>query len=189
MTQNIIGPAQGGRRWSRSLAVAAMGLMLSACSHLSMPKMPSMPSMPKLSLPKLGSDKPAEAKQDLSATPRDLLSAKLVNPRADSKTPNMTVGKLLEFADRYLACDCANMRFARAWEKTDDGYQLLANSGVVRPLHFICKDGTDGRECFLAEIDRGPQTDTLHERFVPGSEFIQFIYQNGVKCERETPCQ
>ena len=148
-----------------------------------------MPKMPSVSLPKLSRDKVAEPKQDLSATPRDLLSAKLVNPRTDDKTPNMTVGKLLEFADRYLACDCANMRFARAWEKSDDGYKLLTNSGVVRPLHFVCKEVGEARECFLAEIDRGPQTESLHERFVPGAEFIQFLYQNGVKCERETPCQ
>ena len=173
----------------RALTLVLLGLALGACGHVPLPTMPKMPKMPTVSLPHLGGDKAAAPRQDLSATPRDLLAAKLVNPRADSNTPNMTVGKLLEFADRYLACDCANMRFARAWEKTDDGYQLLTNSGVVHPLHFVCTDAAAGRECFLTEIDRGPQTEALNQRFVPGAEFIQFLYQNGIKCERETPCQ
>ncbi len=160
--------------------IAVLGTSLSACSHISVPKI-SMPKLPSLA-------KEPQKPKDLSATPRDLLSAKLINPRPDPNIPNLTVGKLMEFADRYLACDCANMRFGQSWTKVDDGYLLVANSGVVRPLHFVCKDVTDGRECFLEEIDRGPQTDTLAERFVPGGEFIKFLYENGVKCERQTPC-
>lgn len=139
--------------------------------------------MPKL--PAIGKDEPAP---DVTATPRDLLTARLVNPRARPETPNMTVGKLIEFADRYLACDCASTRFVRAWEKTPRGYRLLTNSEVVRPIEFVCRDGDPERECFLTEIDRGERSPTLGERFVPGSEFIQFLYDNGVRCEREEPC-
>ena len=169
------------RRAALLLGTVLIGVGLNGCSHLSVPKV-SMPKLPSFSRDE---DKP----KDLSATPRDLLTAKLINPRPDPNVPNLTVGKLLEFADRYLACDCANMRFGQSWQKVDDGYILLTNSGVVRPLHFVCKDGAEGRECFLAEIDRGPQTAALAERFVPGGEFIKFLYENGVKCARETPCQ
>ncbi len=169
------------RRAARVLSVLALASALSACGHVSMPKV-SMPKLPTLS-------HEDEQPKDLSATPRDLMAAKLVNPRPDPNIPNLTVGKLMEFADRYLACDCANMRFGQSWQKVDDGYILLTNSGVVRPLHFVCKDAGESRECFLAEIDRGPQTPTLTERFVPGGDFIKFLYENGVKCERETPCQ
>ncbi len=158
--------------------LAAGALLVGACSRVPMPKM----SMPRL--PDLGGDEPA----DLTATPRDLLTARLVNPRADPNTPGMTVGKLIEFADRYLACDCATTRFVRAWEKTPNGYRLLTNSEVVRPIEFVCADAEDGRECFLTEIDRGTRAASLGERFVPGSEFIQFLYDNGVRCERAEPC-
>ncbi len=173
------------RRAVRMVAATVLGASLAACGHVSVPKI----SVPKISMPKLPSlSREPEKPKDLSATPRDLLTAKLINPRPDPNMPNLTVGKLMEFADRYLACDCANMRFGQSWQKVDDGYLLVANSGVVRPLHFVCKDATEGRECFLEEIDRGPQTDALAERFVPGGEFIKFLYENGVKCERETPC-
>ena len=159
---------------------------LSACSHIAVPTL----SMPKVSLPTLRAlNRTPDPPQDLSATPRELFSAKLINPRPDPNVPNLTVGKLMEFADRYLACDCANMRFGKSWTKLDDGYVLATNSEVVRPLHFVCTGDTDGRECFLAEIDRGPQTNTLAQRFVPGGEFIKFLYENGVKCARATPCQ
>ncbi|MCC6708390.1 MAG: hypothetical protein IT492_12610 [Gammaproteobacteria bacterium] len=169
------------RRLLRGCAVSVLVGALGACSHVSMPKV-SMPKMPSLS-------KEEEKPKDQSATPRDLMTAKLVNPRPDPNIPNLTVGKLMEFADRYLACDCANMRFGQSWQKVDDGYILLTNSDVVRPLHFVCKDVGESRECFLAEIDRGPQTPALTDRFVPGGDFIKFLYENGVKCERATPCQ
>ena len=167
------------RRATRVLGLLLLAITVSGCGHVAMPKV----SLPKL--PSLGQD---EKPKDLSATPRDLMTAKLVNPRPDANIPNLTVGKLMEFADRYLACDCANMRFGQSWQKVDDGYILLTNSGVVRPLHFVCKEVGESRECFLAEIDRGPQTPTLTERFVPGGEFIKFLYENGVKCARATPC-
>ena len=137
-----------------------------------------MPKLPELS----------KAEEDITATPRDLLTARLVNPPARDDTPRMTVGKLIEFADRYLACDCSTKRFVRAWEKTDNGYRLLTNSEFVRPIRFVCSDIEDRKECFLTEIDQGPRAESLGSRFVPGSEFIQFLYDNGVRCEREEAC-
>lgn len=162
-----------------AFCVGASSLVLTACSSVSLPKV-SMPTLPDLG----GDDEP----KDVTATPRDLLAARLVNPRANPDTPSMTVGKMIEFADRYLACDCAKTRFVRAWEKTADGYKLLTNSDVVRPIEFVCREAGAERECYLTEIDRGPQSPSLAQRYVPGSEFIQFLYDNGVKCERETPC-
>ncbi len=147
-----------------------------------------VPKMPKVSMPKLPDLGAKESAEDVTTTPRDLLTARLVNPPAKEDTPRMTVGKVIEFADRYLACDCATTRFVRAWEKTGDGYRLLTNSEFVRPINFVCADIEQGRECFLTEIDRGPQSDSLGSRFVPGSEFIQFLYENGVRCERKEPC-
>lgn len=157
-------------------------LVVAGCSRMPVPR-----------LPHLGADDaPAAATPattvDQTATPRDMLTAHLVNPRVDPATPNMTVGKLIEYADRYLACDCASTRFVRRWERTAHGYRLETNSGVVAPLEFVCRDTADDRECFLTEIDRGPQAATLEERFVPGSEFIRFLYDNGVRCPREEPC-
>jgi len=139
-----------------------------------------MPKMPSLSA--------KEAPKDLTATPRDLLTARLVNPHAKADTPNMTVAKMIEFADRYLACDCAKTRFVRAWEKTDSGYKLLTNSEFVRPIEFVCQATSEARECYLTEIDRGSRAPSLTQRFVPGSDFIQFLYDNGVQCAREEPC-
>lgn len=163
------------------LAALLAGLALAGCSSVSMPKV-SMPS-----LPVIGGDEPG-ADETSTATPRDLLTARLVNPRANPDTPSMTVGKMIEFADRYLACDCATVRFVRSWEKTDEGYRLYTNSEFVRPIDFVCRDVEDTRQCYLLEIDRGPRSDSLTERFVPGSEFIQFLYDNGKQCARESAC-
>lgn len=159
--------------------VAFLLMLLSGCSRVSVPKV----SLPKL--PDLGSK---EVTADTTATPRDLLTARLLNPRANPNTPNMTVGKMIEFADRYLACDCATTRFVRSWEKTAEGYLLQTNSEVVKPLEFICRAVDNNQACYLTEIDRGPNSASLTERFVPGSEFIQFLYDNGVQCQRDTPC-
>lgn len=172
------------RRGRHLTAAGLLIALLAGCGHVSVPKV-SMPKMPGTG----GDDEqPAQLATDLTATPRDLLGAHLVNPRVNEATPNMTVGKMIEYADRYLACDCAGTRFVRSWEKTAEGYKAMTNSDVVRPLEFKCKDNEGGRDCYLIEIDRGPQSATFEERFVPGSNFIQFLYEHGVQCERAEPC-
>ncbi|MGE0483247.1 MAG: hypothetical protein AB7Q81_03815 [Gammaproteobacteria bacterium] len=169
----------------RRLLALCLVLLLSACSRVPVPKLPRLGG---------GDDAKTTAAQataatvDQTATPRDMLTAHLVNPRLDPATPNMTVGKLIEYADRYLACDCAATRFVRRWERTAEGYRLETNSGAVAPLEFVCRDAGEDRECFLTEIDRGAQSDKLDARFVPGGEFIRFLYDNGVRCAREEPC-
>ena len=65
----------------------------------------------------------------------------------------------------------------------------MTNSEFVRPLVFECQNESDTTQCFLSEIDRGPQVSDLRERFVPGSDFIQFIYENGLQCKRAEPCR
>ena len=154
----------------------------SGCTKVALPKV----KMPKVSMPKLPTMDAGE--EDVSATPRDLLTAKLINPRANPDTPNLTVGKMIEFADRYLACDCAKSRFVRFWEKTAEGYVLYTNLNIEKPIEFVCADIEQGRQCYLLEIDSEPRAETFGDRFVPGSEFIQFLYDNGVRCKRETPC-
>ena len=131
----------------------------------------------------------APTRVDLQVTPRELLTARLLNPPAKDGSPPITVGKLIEFADRYLSCDCSGKRFVRSWEKTSGTYRLTTNSEFVRPLNFACHNSEDSTQCFLTEIDRGPQVLDLRERFVPGSDFIQFIYENGLQCKRAAPCQ
>lgn len=125
---------------------------------------------------------------NFQVTPRELLTARLVNPPADENTPPITVGKLIEFADRYLSCDCSGTRFVKAWQRLPGGYRLQTNSELIRPLDFTCQTQTDVTNCYLSEIDRGAHVQTLEERFVPGAEFIRFMYENGLKCEREGPC-
>lgn len=126
---------------------------------------------------------------DASLTPRELLTARLLNPRiAESATPGLTIGKLIEFADRYLACDCANTRFAKAWRRIEGGYELATNADQVRPLRFVCSGEAEQLACYLTEIDRGPQQSDLAQRFMPGSDFIAFIYANGLSCPRVEPC-
>ncbi len=126
---------------------------------------------------------------DPSLTPRELLTARLINPRnAESSTPGLTVGKLIEFADRYLACDCANTRFAKTWQRVTGGYELSTNADQVRPLQFKCAGSAEALECYLTEIDRGPGLTNLTERFMPGSDFITFIYAHGLNCPRVEPC-
>lgn len=126
---------------------------------------------------------------DPSLTPRELLTARLINPRrADSAAPGLTIGKLIEFADRYLACDCANQRFSKSWRTIEGGYELVTNADQVRPLRFMCSGSGDAAMCYLTEIDRGASLADFTARFMPGSDFIEFIYTHGLNCPRVEPC-
>lgn len=149
--------------------------------------MPSLPEIPLLKK-KAPEQQTEEVAVNPATTPRDILTARLVNPTPNEETPPITVGKLIEFADRYLACDCSEQRFVKSWQRTQDGYLLTTNSGAIKPLRLSCRTVESRKHCFLNEIDRGPQTEQLQERFVPGGEFIEFMYQNGLQCERDTPC-
>ena len=140
-------------------------------------------------LKRSATEAPAAPAVDSSLTPRELLTARLINTRhADSKSPGLTVGKLIEFADRYLACDCANARFAKTWRHIEGGYELATNANQVKPLRFMCRGEPTALDCYLTEIDRGAQLAELTERFMPGADFIEFIYQNGSHCPRTAPC-
>ncbi|MCC7122384.1 MAG: hypothetical protein IT493_12590 [Gammaproteobacteria bacterium] len=132
---------------------------------------------------------PPQPVVDPSLTPRELLTARLVNARdADDAIPGMTVGKMIEFADRYLACDCADQRFAKSWARYAGGYVLATNAGQVRPLDFACSGPPEALECYLKEIDRGTGTASLGERYMSGGDFIRFVYEHGSRCERTAPC-
>jgi len=181
-------------RAAHLLLLLGTALVLSACKapslRPSLPSMPSMPSFLKREAPAAVAEAPAPAPTvDPTLTPRELLTARLINARAaGDAVPGMTVGKLIEYADRYLTCDCADTRFARAWERTSGGYLLSTHSAQVQPLDFRCTGGGEDMSCFLREIDRGANLPDLKQRFMPGSDFIRFIYEKGSKCERTEPC-
>ncbi len=178
-------------RAAHAVFLLGTALLLSACKAPSLrPSMPSMPSFLKREAPAAVVEAPAPAPTvDPSLTPRELLTARLINARAaGDAVPGMTVGKLIEYADRYLTCDCADTRFARAWERTSGGYLLSTHSAQVQPLDFRCNGSGEDMNCFLREIDRGANLPDLKQRFMPGSDFIRFIYEKGSKCERTAPC-
>jgi len=167
------------RRRVASLTICLTVVMLAGCSTPSLIKRNKSPD-----------PEPATttAAVNFQVTPRELLTAKLINPPADENAPPITVGKLIEFADRYLSCDCSGTRFVRSWQRLPDGYRLQTNSDQIRPLDFACNTVGETTDCYLTEIDRGQHIKGLQERFVPGAEFIRFMYENGLKCEREGPC-
>ncbi len=177
---------------SRALPLLGILLALTACKAPNLrPSLPSMPDLrPGFMKPDPKPEPVAEApKVDPSLTPRELLTARLVNAREKGDaTPGMTVGKLVEYADRYLTCDCADTRFARAWTRIDGGYLLATHSGQVQPLEFRCTGSGEAMNCYLREIDRGANLPDLKQRFMPGGDFIRFIYAQGAKCERTQPC-
>lgn len=178
-------------RAAHVLLLLGTALLLSACKAPSLrPSLPSMPSFLKREAPAAVVEAPAPAPTvDPSLTPRELLTARLINARAaGDAVPGMTVGKLIEYADRYLTCDCADTRFARAWQRTSGGYLLSTHSAQVQPLDFRCTGSGEDMSCFLREIDRGANLPDLKQRFMPGSDFIRFIYEKGSKCERTAPC-
>ena len=162
---------------SRATIIAAIAFLLTACATPSFIKRNPEPEPTRI-----------VTSVDLQVTPRELLTARLVNPPANKNTPRITVGKLIEFADRYLSCDCSGTRFVKSWTRQTGGYSLTTNSDLMRPLYFACRTIGETTNCYLSEIDRGPQVEELEKRFVPGSEFIQFIHENGLKCDREGPC-
>ena len=116
------------------LLVLTIMMMVSGC------KSPSLPSMPKIPLlNKSKQTEPSRLVEDSQTTPRELLTAKLINKTPSEATPPITVGKLIEFADRYLACDCSEKRFVKSWERIDDGYRMVTNSGAVEPVTLRLK--------------------------------------------------
>ena len=168
---------------TRTFLFGLVAISLAACST---PSFISKPSFIRTA-PK---EEPARVTSlvDLQVTPRELLTARLVNPPANENTPRITVGKLIEFADRYLSCDCSGSRFVKSWERSSGHYRLTTNSEFIRPLDFACVSEHETTNCYLSEIDRGPQVTNLEDRFVLGSKFIQFMYENGLQCDREGPC-
>ncbi|MEM7466504.1 MAG: hypothetical protein AAF387_06415 [Pseudomonadota bacterium] len=147
-----------------------------------------MPSLPEIPILKKKEAAPEPKVSSPQTTPREIMTARLVNDTPGADTPPITVGKLIEFADRYLACDCSEKRFVQSWTRTANGYSLITNSVAIKPISLTCQEGESNKSCFLNEIDRGSQVADLKERFVPGGEFIEFMYKNGLKCERVTPC-
>ena len=95
--------ARTGRTRPHSLMLVLLlsltAVYLSGCGGVSMPKV-SLPKLPDFrgdeEQPMV--DSAGGENVDVTATPRDLLTAHLVNPRADPASPPLTVGKLIEFS-------------------------------------------------------------------------------------------
>ena len=77
----------------RTFLVGLVAISLAACSTPSFISKPSFVRTP----PKAESAQVTSA-VDLQVTPRELLTARLVNPPANENTPRITVGKLIEFS-------------------------------------------------------------------------------------------
>ncbi|HCU88325.1 MAG TPA: hypothetical protein DGR97_00165 [Gammaproteobacteria bacterium] len=169
-----------------ALRTIATGLIVALVISCSTPSFVKRPPFIKASFKP---DSPRViTKVNLQVTPRELLTARLINPPVDENTPQITVGKLIEFADRYLSCDCSGLRFVKSWQRLPGSYRLTTNSEFASPLEFFCLSDDKTTNCHLSEIDRGEHIQNLGKRFIPGAQFIQFMYQNGLQCDRETPC-
>jgi hypothetical protein len=150
--QNSLQPALA----SRCLTIVIIAFTLGACG-----------GTPSLLKRKPAPDPETTTAVNFQVTPRELMTARLVNPPADENTPPITVGKLIEFADRYLSCDCSGTRFVKSWQRLPDGYRLQTNSESIRPLDFACQTNADVTHCYLSEIDRGAHVQALEERLHP----------------------
>ena len=128
-------------------------------------------------------------KEDVTiSTPRNIITAVLTNRGKNSEIPNITVGKFIELADRYQACQCTKERFVRKWKKTRQGYLLYTFFNESMPLNFVCDYSKTPTQCFITEVDRGAQIKNLSERFASGHSLVRFIYKKGVRCKLDTPC-
>ena len=162
------------------VTIVLFGLVL-GCSQLKIPKLPSvsMPDLPKLNLISSGGQ---------TTTPRPLIAARLTNPQNSTQVPKITVGKLIEFAERGHSCQCVGNRFVDEWEKTSSGFQLKINSNTLDTVQFSCAKNDEQLSCYVKEIDLGGDISPISERYLSGSKFIEEIYFKGRSCARTTPC-
>jgi hypothetical protein len=167
-------------RKSLRLLVKTLALVffLSGCSHVDMPTI-SLPKIPEI---KLNKNKVGQA------TPRVLLSARIVNRRYTDQVPKITVGKLIEYAERSFSCSCSQKRFVNAWEKTSPGYTLSSNSPKFSSIKFACQKEDGEYACFINEIENSV-SDGLAQQFISGDDFIKTIYSNGRVCARQEVCK
>ena len=151
------------------------------CSRVNIPKLSSLtlPDLPKLDL--MSSDRQ-------KTTPRPLISARLINPQNSATVPKITVGKLIEFAERGHSCQCASDRFVNEWKKTKSGFELKTNSNILDTVQFSCAKEDEFLSCYVKEIDRGDGVSPVSERYLSGSKFIEEIYFNSRSCAGTTSC-
>lgn len=163
------------------LVTIVLFALVLGCSQLKIPKLPSvsMPDLPKLKL---------MSPEGQTTTPRPLIAARLTNPQNSTQVPKITVGKLIEFAERGHSCQCADKRFVDEWEKTSSGFRLKINSNALDTVQFSCAKNNEHLSCYVKEIDLGDDISPISERYLSGSKFIEEIYFKGRSCARTTPC-
>ena len=153
-------------------------IILSGCSSVTVPSI-SLPKMPEMTLMK---------NKATHSTPRVLLSARIVNTGYTDQVPKMTVGKLIEYAERSFACECHRERFVKSWDKSSTGYVLSSNLKKFKTIKFSCEKQEDEYACFINEIENTTSPE-LSQRYFSGDDFIQAIYANGRVCKRQEPCE
>lgn len=164
--------------WRIALVKATLlTLLLGGCSQIEMPKI-ALPKIPEIALKK---------KEVHQTTPRALLSARIVNTRYTDQVPKMTVGKLIEFAERGFSCSCRNNRFVKSWVKTSTGYKLTSNAKRFSLIEFSCQKEDGDNTCFVNEIESGTSS-KLADKYISGDDFIKTIYSNGRVCKRQEAC-
>jgi len=163
------------------LVTIVLFALVLGCSQLKIPKLPSvsMSDLPKLKL---------MSSEGQTITPRPLIAARLTNPQNSTQVPKITVGKLIEFAERGYSCQCVGNRFVDEWEKTSSGFQLKINSTTLDTVQFSCAKNNEHLSCYVKEIDLGDDISPISERYLSGSKFIEEIYFKGRSCARTTPC-
>ncbi len=151
------------------------------CSRVSIQNFPSLtlPVLPKIDLMSSGGQ---------TTTPRPLISARLINPQDNTNAPKITVGKLIEFAERGHSCQCASDRFVKEWKKTKSGFNLKTNSKTTDFIQFSCDKENESLSCYVQEIDRGANVAPLSDRYLSGSKFIEETYLKGRSCSGTTSC-
>jgi hypothetical protein len=152
--------------------------ILGGCSSVTVPSI-SLPKMPEITLMK---------NKATQSTPRALLSARIVNTGYTDQVPKMTVGKLIEYAERSFACECHRERFVKNWDKNSTGYVLSSNSEKFNTVEFSCETQEDEYACFVNEIENTTEPE-LSQRYFSGDDFIKTIYANGRVCKRQEPCE
>jgi hypothetical protein len=164
--------------YSVFITLLLVATILSGCARMDVPSI-SLPKMPDIKLMK---------NKVSHSTPRALLSARIVNTGYTDQVPKMTVGKLVEYAERSFSCACHRERFVKSWDKSSTGYVLSSNSKEFETIKFSCEKEEGEYSCFVNEITNTTRSE-LSRRYVSGDNFIKTIYANGRVCKRQETCE
>jgi len=165
-------------RHSVFIKILLLITILGGCSRVDVPSI-SLPKIPEITLMK---------NKATHSTPRVLLSARIVNTGYTDQVPKMTVGKLVEYAERSFSCACNRERFVKSWNKSSTGYVLSSNLKKFATIKFSCDKEQGEYACFVNEIENATGSE-LSQRYLSGDDFIKTVYANGRVCKRQEACE